>query len=63
MKNKLYRWKEQGLYLEDSSYYELSPYGYIYVDADDYGRGTYNRYRKDSFFWYKHVIETNGEEL
>ena len=38
-------------------------YGYIYVDADDYGRGTYNRYRKDSFFWYKHVIETNGEEL
>ena len=36
-------------------------YGYIYVDADDYGRGTYNRYRKDSFFWYKHVIETNGE--
>ena len=38
-------------------------YGYIYVDADDYGKGTYNRYRKDSFFWYKHVIETNGEEL
>ena len=38
-------------------------YGYIYVNADDYGRGTYNRYRKDSFFWYKHVIETNGEEL
>ena len=38
-------------------------YGYIYVDADDYGRGTYNRNRKDSFFWYKHVIETNGEEL
>ena len=33
MKNKLYRWKEQGLYLEDSSYYELSPYGYVYVDS------------------------------
>lgn len=38
-------------------------YGYVYVDVDDYGSGTYNRYRKDSFYWYKHVIETNGEEL
>ncbi|MDO4466497.1 MAG: family 1 glycosylhydrolase [Bacillota bacterium] len=35
-------------------------YGYIYVDADDYGNGTYDRYRKKSFGWYKHVIETNG---
>ena len=35
-------------------------YGFIYVDADDYGQGTYDRYRKDSFYWYKHVIETNG---
>mgnify|MGYP002627798733 CR=1 FL=1 len=38
-------------------------YGYIYVDADDYGKGTYNRYRKDSFYWYKKVIETNGEDM
>ncbi len=35
-------------------------YGFIYVDADDYGKGTYDRYRKDSFYWYKKVIETNG---
>lgn len=35
-------------------------YGFIYVDADDEGRGTYNRYRKKSFFWYKKVIESNG---
>lgn len=35
-------------------------YGYIYVDADDYGRGTYKRYRKDSFWWYKNVIANNG---
>lgn len=35
-------------------------YGYIYVDADDYGRGTYDRYRKDSFFWYREVIARNG---
>lgn len=38
-------------------------YGFIYVDEDDYGRGTANRYKKDSFYWYKKVIETNGESL
>ena len=38
-------------------------YGFIYVDLDDFGNGTGTRYRKDSFAWYKHVIETNGEEL
>lgn len=35
-------------------------YGYVYVDIDDYGNGTYNRYRKDSFYWYKKVIENNS---
>ncbi len=35
-------------------------YGYIYVDADDYGCGTYKRLRKDSFYWYKDVIAYNG---
>ncbi|MBQ2582680.1 MAG: hypothetical protein II577_02145 [Erysipelotrichaceae bacterium] len=34
-----------------------------YVDADDEGNGTYDRYRKDSFYWYKKVIATNGEDL
>ncbi|WP_294561733.1 family 1 glycosylhydrolase [uncultured Traorella sp.] len=38
-------------------------YGYIYVDADDYGNGTYDRYKKDSFEWYKKVIASNGENL
>lgn len=38
-------------------------YGQIYVDADDQGNGTFNRYRKDSFYWYKKVIESNGEYL
>lgn len=38
-------------------------YGFIYVDADDQGKGTYQRYKKDSFYWYQKVIETNGEEL
>lgn len=35
-------------------------YGFIYVDCDDYGNGTYDRYRKDSFYWYKEVIKNNG---
>ena len=34
-----------------------------YVDLDDEGHGTMNRYRKKSFYWYKKVIETNGEDL
>lgn len=35
-------------------------YGYIYVDVNDDGSGTYRRYRKDSFYWYKNVIEHNS---
>ncbi len=38
-------------------------YGFIYVDKYDDGTGTLERMKKDSFAWYKHVIETNGEEL
>ena len=38
-------------------------YGFIYVDVDDAGSGTLKRYKKDSFAWYKKVIETNGECL
>ena len=38
-------------------------YGFIYVDKDNEGNGTLKRLRKDSFDWYKHVIETNGECL
>lgn len=38
-------------------------YGYIYVDQDDRGNGSGRRIRKDSFYWYQRVIETNGEVL
>ena len=38
-------------------------YGFIYVDKDDEGKGTFARSKKDSFYWYAHVIKTNGEEL
>lgn len=35
----------------------------IYVDCDDEGKGTFARYRKDSFWWYRKVIATNGSDL
>lgn len=38
-------------------------YGFIYVDMNDDGSGTGNRYRKKSFDWYKQVIASNGEVL
>ena len=38
-------------------------YGFIYVDKDNQGNGTLERKRKDSFYWYKKVIESNGKEL
>lgn len=38
-------------------------YGFIYVDMDDEGKGTLDRSRKDSFYWYKKVIASNGEDL
>ena len=38
-------------------------YGFIYVNKFDDGTGDLSRQRKDSFFWYKKVIESNGEDL
>jgi 6-phospho-beta-glucosidase len=38
-------------------------YGFIYVDRNDDGTGTLERYRKKSFGWYADVIRTNGASL
>lgn len=38
-------------------------YGFVYIDKDDNEKGTLNRYPKKSFYWYKKVIESNGEDL
>ena len=38
-------------------------YGQIYVDADNYGQGSFARLKKDSWFWYKDCIASNGETL
>ena len=38
-------------------------YGVIYVDRDDRGQGSNQRYKKDSFHWYQKCIRTSGEDL
>ena len=38
-------------------------YGFIFVEKYDDGTGDYSRRKKDSFFWYKRVIQSNGENL
>lgn len=38
-------------------------YEFIYVDKDNEGNGTLERRKKKSFYWYKKVIESNGEKL
>lgn len=50
--------------LVSASKAELSKrYGFIYVDRDDNGKGTLARRRKKSFYWYRDVIQSNGEIL
>ena len=38
-------------------------YGFIYVDVDDHGHGSFRRIKKDSFDWYREVCRTNGASL
>lgn len=36
-------------------------YGFIYVDVDNEGHGSYKRIKKDSYYWYQKVIASNGK--
>jgi len=38
-------------------------YGFVYVNRDDQENGNFERIKKDSFYWYKKVITSNGKEL
>ena len=38
-------------------------YGFVYVDREEEEGSSMNRYKKDSYYWYKKVIETNGDEV
>ncbi|MEB0287491.1 glycoside hydrolase family 1 protein [Cryobacterium sp. 10S3] len=50
--------------LVSASTAELSKrYGFIYVDRNDDGTGSLDRYKKKSFDWYAEVIRSNGASL
>jgi 6-phospho-beta-glucosidase len=38
-------------------------YGLIHVDKNDDGSGSLGRVKKDSFYWFRRCIASNGEEL
>lgn len=38
-------------------------YGFIYVNKHDNGTGDYSRIPKDSYYWFKDVISTNGGNI
>ncbi|HAB0008186.1 TPA_asm: beta-glucosidase [Listeria monocytogenes] len=50
--------------LVSSSSAEMSKrYGFIYIDIDNFGKGTHKRLKKDSFDWFQKVIHTHGASL
>ncbi|MHC5375330.1 family 1 glycosylhydrolase [Enterococcus sp. LJL120] len=38
-------------------------YGFVYVDRDDVGNGSLARSKKDSFYWYKKMVASDGADL
>ena len=38
-------------------------YGFVFVNKYDDGTGDYSRLKKESFYWYKKVIASNGKDL
>jgi len=38
-------------------------YGFIHVDIDDGGEGSARRRLKDSYHWYRRVVQSNGAVL
>ncbi|WP_342258918.1 glycoside hydrolase family 1 protein [Spiroplasma endosymbiont of Dioctria linearis] len=38
-------------------------YGFIYVNRDEFDLKDMKRYKKDSFYWYKELIKTNGGSI
>lgn len=38
-------------------------YGFVYVDRNETDTKELRRFKKDSFYWYQKVIETNGEHF
>ena len=38
-------------------------YGFVYVNREDHDEKDLRRIKKDSYYWYQKVIQTNGEDL
>ena len=38
-------------------------YGWVYVDLDDEGNGTMDRFPKASYYWMKEFLASDGESL
>ncbi|MGG7186330.1 family 1 glycosylhydrolase, partial [Clostridium butyricum] len=38
-------------------------YGFVYIDRDENDEKDLRRIKKKSFYWYKNVIGSNGEEI
>lgn len=38
-------------------------YGFVYINQHEEGENDLRRIKKESFYWYKKVIESNGEKL
>ncbi len=38
-------------------------YGFIYIDRDEENEKELKRYKKDSFYWYKDVIDSNAKNI
>ncbi|TGD22255.1 glycoside hydrolase family 1 protein [Companilactobacillus suantsaicola] len=38
-------------------------YGFVYIDRDDYSAENLTRIKKQSFYWYQKIIESNGGKL
>lgn len=54
-------WSLQDLFSWTNGY--AKRYGFVYVDRDEESEKELKRYKKDSFYWYKNVIKTDGGEL
>ncbi len=55
-------WSYQDLFSWLNGY--AKRYGFVYVDRDEESeKRTENAIKKDSFYWYQKVIESNGETL
>ncbi len=54
-------WSFQDLFSWTNGY--AKRYGFVFIDRDEDSEKELKRYKKDSFYWYKEVIKTNGEKL